>query len=265
MPRRAATTSALALAVLAACAPTGEPPGEGWEPSPFGWRRRVADGGEGSSPRQHPDSAPRGSGVADLGDTSCGAIATEPRGPWQREGVRLRAVREGWHPRAEYGQPVAVREARPPFEVAGHAFFEVQVEGAPRAIQPCFVRESEGGSSFPTCAPAWVLVVESTPEARPSTNEEWAQLLGLLDGAAAVYASDAELDRCAVGLPEAVRAELPRLGLRRSRGEQTARFVERVDFGEGLTMLVAVHATLHEGRLVVAHDELWTLDREVER
>lgn len=176
----------------------------------------------------------------------------------------MREVRDGWHPRAEYGQPVAIREARIPFEVPGHTFFEVQVEGAPRTIQPCFVRD-DGPSEHlgsAACVPSWVLVTEATPEARPQTNVQWAQLLGLLDGATAVYPSEAELDRCAGDLPTSVRAAVPPLGLRLHGAEQHAEFVERMDLGDELTMLVAVHATLQEGRLELEHRELWTVDRE---
>lgn len=176
----------------------------------------------------------------------------------------MRAVRDGWHPRAEHGQPVAIREARVAFEVPGHTFFEVQVEGAPRVMQPCFVRD-EGPSEhlgLAACVPSWVLVIEATPEARPRTIDEWAQLLGLLDGATAVYPSEAELDRCASELPPSVRAAVPPLGLRQSGAEQHAQFVERVDMGDELTMLVAVHATLQAGRLELEHRELWMMDRE---
>lgn len=252
MPRRAATNSALALALVAACAPTGEPPGEGWEPSPFGWRRRVEPRVEGPSSSVHDRR--------DVGDPSCGAIAVAPVGPWQREGVRMREVREGWHPRAEYGQPVAIREARIALEMPGHTFYEVQVEGAPRVIQPCFVKD-DGPSEHlghAACVPAWVLVIEAPPAARPQTNEQWAALLGLLDGATAVYASEAELERCVSDLP----VSMPSLGLHRHGAEQHAEFVERVDLGDELTMLVAVHAKLQDGRLEVEHRELWTMDRE---
>lgn len=253
MPRRAATTSALALVLVAACAATGEPPGEGWEPSPFGWRRRVEPRAQGPSVHDR----------GDVRDPSCGAIAIAPLGPWQRKGVRLGEVRAGWHPRAEYGQPVAIREARVPFELPGHTFYEVQVEGAPRLIQPCFMRD-DGPSEHlghAACVPSWVLVVEAPPEARPQTIEQWAALLGLLDGATAVYPSEAELERCVSDLPVSV----PSLGLHRHGAEQHAEFVERVDVGDELTMLVAVHAKLLEGRLDVEHRELWTTDREEAR
>lgn len=252
MHRRAATRLALALALLAACTPTGEPPdGEEREPPPF----------NEPLPRHHEIPAPEPTAPP------CGAIIIQPAGSWQRSGAQLQAVREGWYPRAEHGVPVAIMEAHSPFEVPGHRLWQVQVERAPQVIQPCFMREGgpDPDRAFDACVPARQLVGQATPEARPRTNAQWAQLLGLLDGASAVYSSTDELDRCEKDLPAHVRAGVAPLGLQHTAGTIEVAFVERIAVGTELTLLVAVHATLADDRLQVQHHELLTIDRGVMR
>jgi len=253
MPRRAAKTSALALALLAACTPIDEPPTEGDE-------RRV-ESAAGPPPPPEPTYA----SASDPGEPVCGAIAIEPVGSWLHEGPRMSDVSRGWRPRAEHGRPVAIREARAPFEVPGYTFWQVQVEGAPRSIQPCFMKDDGPTNELVPCLPVWMLMTEVTPEAQPQTTAQWAQLVGLLDGATAVYPDEATLDRCASDLPAAVRAGVPPLGIRSAAGERHVGFVERIDMGDEQTLLVGVHATLIEGRLEVERQELWTMDHEVAR
>jgi hypothetical protein len=254
MHRRAAPFLALAPALLAACTPTGErPPGEDWEPSSLGWRRPAEADPDGPDP--------------DRGDPTCGAIAVEPVGPWEREGVQLDDVRKGWRPRAEYGVPIAIREARSPVAMAGYRLWQVEVQGAPQAIQPCLLRDEgpDREMGIDGCVPAWRIFYQSTPEARPQTHGQWAQLLGVLDGASAVYPDVASLDHCMKDLPAQVRATVPPLGLHHAGSTTQAVFVERVDAGTELALLVIVRATLEDDRLEVERQELWTMDREVGR
>jgi hypothetical protein len=256
MPRRAATRPAFALAVLVvACAPTGDrEPLPGLVPAK-GSPAFVRPSRGVEAPAFALASAP----VEDV----CGAIVIEPTGSWVLEGVQLDGVRDHWQSSMEYGQPVAIREARPPFEVPGHRFWQVQVERAPRPIQPCFTKDgSPPQLLLEGCVDVWALIGEATPEARPRTAEQWAQLLGLLDGASAVYPDEGALERCVEHLPSQVR---PSLGLRRSGTELHVTFVERVDFGPELTMLVTVHATLEDDRLGLEHEELWAINRGVAR
>ena len=71
------------------------------------------------------------SGVSErTGPALCGGLAFEPTGPWQAKGERLEGVRGAWHPRPEYGRPIALRPATPPFAWADYDFFEVEVMGA---------------------------------------------------------------------------------------------------------------------------------------
>lgn len=252
MHRCAATRLAFALAVLAACTPTGEPPDQdALEPPPF-IDALPPD-------REAPGLAPT--------NPTCGAIPLQPEGPWQYSGAQLDWVREGWHPRAEYGRPDGIMPVRSPVEIPGYQLWQVQVDRAPRVIQPCFMREGgpDPDRPFNVCVPAWQLVGQATPEARPRTNVQWAQLLGLLDGASAVYPSAAELDRCEIDLPARVRAAVPPLGLQTHAGTIEATFVERVSMGDELTLLVVVRATLDEGRLQVEHHELFAIDHGVMR
>jgi hypothetical protein len=259
MHRRAATALVLALAPMAACTPTGA---DRWEPEP-------ATANPPSPPRQsrvEPWLSTEPGPTVDPFEAGCGAIEIEPLGPWKHEGRRMDEVRDGWHPRAEHGVPVAIREARAAVEVPGHRLWMVQVEGAPRTIQPCFMQERvvEPDLVHETCVPASMLVGQAELAARPRTNEQWAQLLGLLEGASAVYPDAAALERCVGSLPPQVRAAVPPLGLRRVGSELHATFVERIDVdaaGAELTMLVAVHATLEGEWLDLEHEELWTLDR----
>lgn len=250
---------ALAVVVLAAaCAPTGveerEPTALEEEPVPV----HVITRYEGAT------RAPR---IAAPFDDGCGALVVESHSGWIYDGPWLEAVRRGWHPRAEHGRPFAIREAKSPFEVPGRRLWQVQVDGAPQDLQPCFMPEDgpDPDMAHLACVPAWQLVGQATPEARPRTNAQWAQLLGLLDGATAVYPDEAAIDRCFGPLPASVRERVPSLGLRTLGADVEARFVERIDVGSELVMLVAVRATLADGRLEVERHEVWSMEQEAGR
>jgi hypothetical protein len=255
MRSRFATRPALALALLAACTPTGDSAGQA-AAAEHEASHAVAYRVDAEVPR---DSAAL---VEPLGP-GCGAISVEPTGPWEEQGERLAEVREAWHPRAEHGRPTAIRDASPPFALPGVELLQVRVEGAARALQPCFTHagETDGTLGHIECLPAWVLLAAVPPPAQPQTNEQWAQLIGLLDGASAVISDPVQLERC-VALPPPLRARVPWLGLRRTAAGVQAAFIERIDAGPALTMLVTVSATLADGRLELEHEELWTVDHE---
>jgi hypothetical protein len=254
MPRPAAPCLALALGLLAACTPTGEPPGEGWEPSPAGWRRRA----EPVARHRAGPPAPA------AGDPACGAIAPEPLGEWEDEGDALGAIRAGWHPRPEHGVPVSVRELRSPVPLPGYRLWLVEVARAARSTTRCITpSELPAGEWGVECVPAWRLAHGLTPEARPRTHAQWAELLALAEDASAVYPDLATLERCVPELPAAARAAMPPLG--QQPGEEGVEhvFVERVEVDASLTLLVTVKATVADQHVALEHHELWARMREV--
>jgi hypothetical protein len=258
MARRPATRRALALAlVAAACAPTGVGPRE---------VRETEEGPALVRPLAHDPAPPRLEPPGALLDDGCGALVVTPRSGWAYEGPVLETVRRGWSPRAEHGRPLAIREVEGPVAVPGRRLWQVRVGGAPQAIRPCFLpHEGPDPSAFAACIPAWLLVSEATPEARPRTHAQWAQLLGLLDGASAVYPDEAAVQRCLSPLPAGVRERLPPLGLHTQGRDLVSTYVERVDLGGELTLLVAVRAALERGHFSVERRELWTIEHEVGR
>lgn len=262
MPRRAALPSALALALLAACAPSGDAPGALAEPEPDDVSQRMPRPALRAEPFE-PPPAP------EVIDGACGAISLRGDDSWEVSSERFDALRRGWHPRPERGRPVGMRRVEAPFELPGFAFWQVQVSGPGRSIQVCATREGvappPGESRWLECEPAWVLVRDSTPEARPRTNEQWARLIGALDGASAVYSDEATLDRCVTGLPQAVREAVPPLQTRWVDRVMHATFVERIDVEHGLTLLVVTTAKHDAGDLDLVHEELLTIDRGVAR
>jgi hypothetical protein len=257
MPRRAALPSALALALLAACAPSGDAPRASPEPRAAEVPRR--------SPRPTLRTEPTPTSAPGVIDDDCGAISFGPGRTWEVSGERFDSLRRGWHPRPEHGRPVGMRRVEAPFELPGFEFWQVQVSGPGRAIQPCATRKATAAEprAWLECEPAWVLVRDSTPEARPRTNEQWARLVGALDGASAVYSDEETLDRCVTGLRKAVREAVPPLRTRWVDRVLHATFVERIDVDRDVTLLVVTTAKHDAGRLDLVHEELLTIDRGV--
>jgi hypothetical protein len=258
MPRRAALPSALALALLAACAPSGDAPRASPEPQAAEVPRR--------SPGQAPRTEPAPTSAPDVIDDDCGAISFGTGRTWEVSSERFDALRRGWHPRPEHGRPVGMRRVEAPFELPGFEFWQLQVSGPGRALQICATRTDAAvePQAWLECEPAWKLVSESTPEARPRTNEQWARLVGALDGASAVYSDDETLDRCVTGLPAAVREAVPPLRTRWVDRVMHATFVERIDVERDMTLLVVTTAKHDAGSLELVHEELLTIERGVE-
>lgn len=218
------------------------------------------------SPEAEPEiDAPPTLGVRVPIDTACGGLHVGIAGPWRHADPQLDALREAWIPGPTDGHPVAVRDATPPFVVRGHDFLQAQIAGGPRPEVSCYaprgtratsgdsiVCEGQGG--------AQALVHQIRPTERPSTPAQWAALVGTLDGATAVFASDEELARCAVGLPPAIAATAS-LGPRPDDEGRVVRIVERLDPSAGLTMLVTVSITERDEFVQIEHHELWTTDR----
>jgi len=192
----------------------------------------------------------------------CGALTFEPTGPWQSKGERLEHVRDAWHPRAEYGQPIAIRAATPPFVWKDYDFFQIEVVGAPYPVEPCYLPQTrpEDYTEAFECAPAWRLVDQAPREAWPANPEQWAALMGTLDHATAVFTSPEALRGCMPELPAAVEAGLPALGRGTEDEAQTWTFVERLDPDPRTTLLLAVQVSIEEQNITTEHQHLWLFD-----
>ncbi|MCX4244368.1 hypothetical protein [Paraliomyxa miuraensis] len=192
----------------------------------------------------------------------CGELVLEPLERWDRR-ERLAAVRASWHPRAEYGRPTGIRRVSAPVSVPGYELWQVKVEHVPNELQPCWLRSTprteDDGWGANECVPAELMVDRSSRADLPRDASTWARLLGTFDDAAAVFASEAELDGCVPDLPPEVRAKVPPLGRGRIAGGQHVTFVEWIDVDD-LSLLLTVYATLEEGRLDVERKELMQID-----
>ncbi|HET6581903.1 MAG TPA: hypothetical protein VFG69_00625 [Nannocystaceae bacterium] len=195
----------------------------------------------------------------------CGALGIRPLGPWRTDHPLLPPLRSGWHPRAESGQPIAVRDAVPPFPIPGHTFVQVRLAGVPRDVEPCYVRpRSEPASdsgSLPQrreCGVLWQLIDETPAASRPHSAREWAQLVGTLDGAAAVFAGPDELAQCGAARPD-VTGWTP--GLRGSADAPRVTFVERIDNESSSTWLLVDVGEDTGGNLDVERSEIATVTR----
>src|SRR5688572_9744031 len=62
----------------------------------------------------------------------CGALAIATSGDWRTDHPLLAPLAAGWHPRAENGWPIAVRDAVAPWTFPDHEFVQVKVGGIPR-------------------------------------------------------------------------------------------------------------------------------------
>lgn len=196
------------------------------------------------------------------GPARCGALPVEATGPWQTEGERFEGVRRAWYPRPEYGRPIALRPATPPFAWTDYDFFQVEVVGTPDPVAPCYLPQSppDDFTDMFECAPAWRMIHEAPREAWPSTPAQWAGLLGTLDHATAVFTSPEELRNCMPELPASVEASLPALGRRIDGETERVAFVERLDPDPQTTLVLAVVVSVEERRLTTEHQQLWLFE-----
>jgi hypothetical protein len=199
------------------------------------------------------------------GEVRCGEIADTPRTAWEHEGDRFVAMRASWVPRAEYGEPVAIRSLVPPVDVEGLELFHVRVLHAPQRLQRCWVPSSVAAESrVGACMQAEDIVAFLSRDAHPRTVRDWALLIGSVDEASAVFTSARELEHCPLGLPRAARATLPSLGLRNDDGVEHVTFIERVETAL-VTQLIVVDARIDGDRSQIERRELSTIERTTSR
>lgn len=195
-------------------------------------------------------------------ETRCGGLAIASLGEWQSSDPLLEQLQDAWDPRGPRGQPIALRRASAPAELAGHTFVQLSILGGPREVIGCYAHDPP--ERFDACASpelALMLFREPSERPRPSTARGWAELFGMLDSASAVFDANSELARCVPGLPQDVLARVPELGMRAGSHTELA-FVERLDPTPELTMLVVVRATIGGDDSMIQREELLTLDRE---
>jgi hypothetical protein len=200
-------------------------------------------------------------------ETRCGGLEIVPRGPWTSGDPRLDWLKNTWHPRGESGRPVAIRSVHGPAELLGHQLVELELEHAPQPRMYCYIpelREPHGDGCVGT-ERVWRGFADTPAPPRPEDARGWAELLGTLDGATAVFESEEMLAGCVDGLPAASLANTAALGVRGPSESLTVSFVERLDPSPELSMLVVVRASLREGEQGIVREELWTVDCGAQR
>jgi hypothetical protein len=195
-------------------------------------------------------------------EPGCGAIEIEASGPWRTDHPLFSPLRAGWHPRAENGWPVAVRDAVAPWEFPGHVFVQVQLEGVPRKVEACWV--STGADDTPDhreCGVLWQMLRESPVETWPRTAGDWARLVATADGASAVFTSPDELAQC-TDAPAPIRHWTP--GLRGTADAPQLTLLERFD-NERSTTWLRVELGHRHGNLDLERREIATVMRDQAR
>lgn len=200
-------------------------------------------------------------------ETRCGGLEFVAQGPWTAEDPRLDWLKSAWHPRGEAGRPVAIRSASGPAVLEGHELVELELAHGPQPRMHCYipqVRELYGDGCVGTDG-VWFGFADASARARPDHARAWAELLGTLEGATAVFESNEVLARCTDGVPAAILANTAALGVRGPSEALTVSFVARFDPSPELSMLVVVRASMREGDRGIEREELWTVDRGVSR
>lgn len=195
-------------------------------------------------------------------ETRCGELVSTSISEWRTRDPFLQQLQDAWDPRGTDGKPIAMRLVSSPTQLDGHTPLQVSLRGGPRDVITCYVASPP--DLYEVCASpefALMMLQEHAERPRPSTARGWAELLGMLDSASAVFDGNDELARCVPGLPQPVAARVPELGMRVGERTEIA-FVERLDPTPELTMLVVVRATIGAGMSTLTREELLTVDRE---
>src|SRR5690349_6566619 len=67
-------------------------------------------------------------------ETRCGVLAIAALGEWQSQDPLLEQLQHAWDPRGAQGEPIALRRASAPAELAGHTFVQLSVLGGSRDV-----------------------------------------------------------------------------------------------------------------------------------
>jgi hypothetical protein len=184
----------------------------------------------------------------------CGALAIETTGEWRTDHPLFAPLAAGWHPRAENGWAIAVRDAVAPWTFPNHEFVQVKVGGIPRDREWCWVPTGpEQEPSRRECAVLWQLIHDNPPETWPRTAREWALVVAATDGASAVFVTPEELAQC--GATPQLYDWKP--GLRGTQQEPQLTFVERFDNARSTTWL-RVEIGQKNGRFDIERTEILT-------